>query len=576
MQEYQTCQRSMFNQINTINTMKRTSILIVLFVCNFYHVMANKALTHDTITIQAPTTSQLNDDNTDKSCIKPEYSGFRIMNIDTPNNYYNFITDKLCENICFFSPDSTADNTKKKKKKKNILMTVSRISNGEILYKKTSQLKGQKYILSKTSLTELGLNNTTITDFATGSPILQTKNVHSYLCYTKDKLYLVPQTYLNNRPMITAYSLTTGKTVWQNKFINIDYGLTTCQPIDSVSDYVVSGDLFRVNWETGDIKKLDCKTSITNKKQVLASAFIGMAAGVASGAVTGSITGIHTSVVPIYYPTTNNNYNTSICPPNSFTIGGLNSNIIQDSGKNYFADRNTLYCFDDDMNKTWDVKLPEKATRSEIFLKGDTICMVNLALAIYGNSGKKAMEKPYVATFSATDGKLFSYQPMDIEDQNVLSCTSSNDQLYLLFPDREAIYNTINNQIEIFDTDTTHIGGFKYYIGKGQMYKRNSDNSFSEIKPTNNTVPIMTNNGYVVDVENGNPTVLATSAETYGTIARHDDMTFIVGKRSKFLELWLLKNGEATLINDRINSVSTKNRNIILCLDNWQVQVLNY
>ena len=42
-------------------------------VCNFYHVMANKALTHDTITIQAPTPSQLNDDNTDKSCIKPVY-----------------------------------------------------------------------------------------------------------------------------------------------------------------------------------------------------------------------------------------------------------------------------------------------------------------------------------------------------------------------------------------------------------------------------------------------------------------------------------------------------------------------
>ena len=146
----------MLNQINTINTMKRTSILIVLFVCNFYHVMTHKAMAHDTITILDTTPSQLNDDNTDKSCIKPESLGFKIMNIDTPNEYYNFITDKSCENICFFSPDSTADNTKKKKKKKNILMTVSRISDGELLYKKTSQLKGQKYIV-KNKLDRVGL-----------------------------------------------------------------------------------------------------------------------------------------------------------------------------------------------------------------------------------------------------------------------------------------------------------------------------------------------------------------------------------------------------------------------------------
>jgi hypothetical protein len=186
------------------------------------------------------------------------------------------------------------------------------------------------------------------------------------------------------------------------------------------------------------------------------------------------------------------------------------------------------------------------------------------------------MEKPYVATFSATDGKLFSYQPMEIENQNVISCFSSNDRLHLLFPNREAIYNTITNKMDIVDTDTTLIGSFKYYIDEGQLFKLDSNNTFSEIKPTKNTLPIRTNNGYVVDLKNGKPTVLANPAEAYRTIASHDDMTFVVGQRGKFMELWLLKNGEAALISDRLNSVRTKYRHLVLCLDNGKIQVLSY
>ena len=130
--------------------------------------------------------------------------------------------------------------------------------------------------------------------------------------------------------------------------------------------------------------------------------------------------------------------------------------------------------------------------------------------------------------------------------------------------------------MDIVDTDTTLIGSFRYYVGDGQLYKLNSDNSFSEIKPTENTMPIRTNNGYVVDVKNGKPTVLATPLEAFRTIASHNDMIFILGQRTNFMELWLLKNGEAALINDRINSVRTKHRHLILSLDNGKIQVVSY
>ena len=551
--------------------MRRISILIALSICLSCHVMADNVLKHDTTTIQTASPSQLHKEKTEKKFIKPEVFGFKIKNIDVPKDYYNFITDDSCENICFLSADSTADNTKKKKKQ-SILMTVKRISDNKLLYRKTFPWKGQKYILSKTSLTELLSNNTTITDFATTAQLFEQKGVHSYMGYVNNKLLLCSHSNLTDKVKITAYSLTTGQEVWQQKkLLNNDNGMTTCQPIDEVSDYVVSGDLIRVNWETGDIKRLESKTSIANQKKVLSTIFIGAATG-----IVGGMMGLSAIYYPVYNTTLNNNYRSFFYMPSPLKIGGLNSYVIQNSGKNYFADRNSLYCFDDDMNETWKIELPEKATRSELFLKGDTICMVNLALAIYGNGGAKAMEKPYVATFSATDGKLFSYQPMEMENQNVISCISSNDQLHLLFPNREAIYNTTSNKMDFFDTDTTLIGSFKYYIDEGQLFKVDTDNSFSEIKPTRNTVPIRTNKGYVVDVKNGKPTVLATPTEAYRTIASHDDMTFIVGQRGKFMELWLLKNGEAALISDRLNSIRTKSRHLILCLDNGKIQILSY
>ena len=93
---------------------------------------------------------------------------------------------------------------------------------------------------------------------------------------------------------------------------------------------------------------------------------------------------------------------------------------------------------------------------------------------------------------------------------------------------------------------------------------------------TKDYMPIRTNNGYVVDVKNGKPTVLATPSEAFRTIATHDDMTFIIGQRGGFMELWLLKNGEAALINDRIESIRTKYRHLILCLDNGKIQVISY
>lgn len=543
--------------------MRRIFILAAFFSCMFRQVMANNVMIHDTISIHDKSLSQ-REENADKNFIKPETYGIEIRNIDAPENLFNFIIDDSCENICFLSKDTTATN-KKKKKAKNVLLTVKRISDDKILYSKSFQWEGQKFVLSKTSLTEILFNSTSITNLETvEQQILQ--GGWKSLGYVNDNVILYKQVFSTK---VAAYSMKEGEEVWQqSKFIDGDNGMVYCQPIDEVTDYIVSKDLVRINWETGDIKSLDCKTSITNKKMVLASALVGIAAGVVGG-VAGT---------PVFYPiyTKNTDYRRSFfIAPGAYTIAGLNSNVIQKSGKNYFADRNSLHCFDNDMNETWSVKLPEKATRSELFFKGDTICMVNLAEGLYGSGGTKSMEKPYVATCTI-DGRWLSYQSVEMEDQKVMSYISFDDHMHLLFLDKEAICNTASNTIDMFDTDTTLIGSLKYYVGEGQLYKLDSDKSFSGIKSTKNSILVRTGNGYVVEVKNGKTTILANPSEVYNVIATNGDKTFIVGQKDNFKELWLIKNGEAVLVNDRIKSIRIKYRHLILSTDNAGLQILSY
>ena len=95
--------------------MRRIFVLTALSICMFGHVMAHNALTHDTITIQTKSPSLLTKEKPEKKFIKPEAFGFKVKNLNVPKDFYNFITDDSCENICFLSEDTTAANTNKKK-----------------------------------------------------------------------------------------------------------------------------------------------------------------------------------------------------------------------------------------------------------------------------------------------------------------------------------------------------------------------------------------------------------------------------------------------------------------------------
>lgn len=544
--------------------MKRTLILTTFLVSALCQVMAFRAPKNDTLSTQ-PVATILQSNVT---VAKGESPNYKLRNVTLPEDLYKrFVMDESGENICLFSKDPET----KEKKHPKVLLSVKRISDDKLLYSKAYTDHGEKFLLSKTSIVEIGLNKVTITDLATGAELLNKSKVF-YMGAINGCIILKSLTSLTGKQI--AYSMTTGEEIWSKKLINDD-GITYNQPIDSVSDYVVTGNLKRVNWLTGDIQELESKTSIANKKSILLQALVGVAGGIAGGLLTG--------YAPIILPNASTpssvvTYDRSIFIfPSDDKIGGLTSNICQESGKNYYADRNSIRCFSNDMTDIWKTELPEKGTRSQVFLKGDTLCMINLALGIYGG-GAKPRETPYIALFSATDGKQFAYQPIEVEKQNILASALYSGKARMLFQDFEAVYDFANSKMDYVRHDTTLVGGYKRFINEGEVCVRDNNGNFTEIKPTDYVLPVLTTKGYIVDAISSSSRVMVENGALCPIVAQRNGSKYVVchSQTNNTLELWCIKNGSKTLVTDELLNYWKDKNNLILLLPNYKLQVLTY
>lgn len=543
--------------------MKRTLILTTFLVSALCQAMAFHAPKNDTLSTQ-PVNAILPSNGL---AAKSTSGSYNLRNITVPEDTYKrFVMDESGENICLFSKDPET----KEKKHPKVLLSVKRISDDKLLYSKAYTDHGEIFLLTKTSIVEIGYTEVTITDLATGAELLNKSKVF-YMGAINGCIILKSLTSLTGKQI--AYSMTTGEEMWSKKLISDD-GITYNLPIDSVSDYIVTGNLKRVNWQTGDIQELESKTSIANKKSILQQALVGVAGGIAGGLLTG--------YAPIILPNASTptsvvTYDRSIFIfPSDDKIGGLTSNICQESGKNYYADRNSIRCFSNDMTDIWKTELPEKGTRSQVFLKGDTLCMINLALGIYGG-GAKPRETPYIALFSATDGKQFAYQPIEAEKQNVLSSALYDGKVRMLFQDFEAVYDLAANKMDYVRHDTTLVGGYTRYVNEGEICARDNSGNFTEIKPTDYALPVFTTKGYVVDAISSSSRVMFDDG-ICGVVAHRNGNTYVIceSPNNDTLELWCIKNGNKTLIANEIMDFEVGKNALILLLPNRKLQVLTY
>ena len=128
----------------------------------------------------------------------------------------------------------------------------------------------------------------------------------------------------------------------------------------------------------------------------------------------------------------------------------------------------------------------------------------------------------------------------------------------LLFYNREARYRFADRYWSLGDRDTSEVGHFICYLTDKMCYTKNDDNSFSEIKSTEEYTPVLTTRGYVINIKEHKPKVIAIKANTYLQVAQLNDMYFYRGGKGK-KELWCFNSGQATLVAEDVKQVWQKN-----------------
>lgn len=506
-----------------------------------------------------------------KISVSTEPLNFEVTEFSVPEFCRNIFCDRECKNIGF---ECFAKNPEENRKT-HLVVTVRRASDNKQLYSKNFKY-AKNFILTANSIAEYDKTSTAIFSLEYGAELLNKK--YSVLGLINDNIILTSVNGLTS-VKVRAYSMTTGKERWRTSLIG-EAGLTYNQTIDEESDYIVTNDLVRINWETGKTQKLKAKTSITDKKAVF-NMFLAAAVLGAIGGIAGGITGYY--AYPIFIPS-NQSYRSTMFSnrhlfywPQYGNISKLTSNIASNDNLNYFADRNSIRCFDDNFNERWNTELKDKGTCSNLFLKGDTLVMINLASALDADAGLIQREKPYIATFNSKDGGQLTMQKIDVEDKSVCSSTLIDNRLHLLMDNKEAIYDFASNKMNIVPIDTTMTGPCIRYINEYTYFSKNDDNTFYDIRSTSDTTLAVTSNGSIIDIRSPKVSVVHAPHSYYQTVAFYDDMLFLTKENpgGDTYELWCIKDDKATLVSSNVIGIRKQPQHLIVWLDNNKVQLLN-
>ena len=128
----------------------------------------------------------------------------------------------------------------------------------------------------------------------------------------------------------------------------------------------------------------------------------------------------------------------------------------------------------------------------------------------------------------------------------------------MLFYNREAEYRFSDRYLFFGDRDTTQVGHFVCYLTDKMCYTKNDNNSFSEIKSTEEYTPVLTTRGYIVNITEREPKIIAEKENTYFQVAQINNLYFYQGGKGK-KELWCFYSGQATLVAEDVKQVWLNN-----------------
>ena len=493
---------------------------------------------------------------------------FRTQSLEftVPNDNYQFITDKNAKYIVYRYADPKTKNTEKPQS----IIKAYRVSDMKLLFSmEVPQLQGQTFNLVESEAGMLlveNINNIQIAVYnaESGNKLWSKKfsawgNMRGVVGMSNGIAVLRMAPAFGNL-YFSAFSLVTGEKLWTDK-LSAMYGLSYCQPIDKNYEYMVTDALYRVNMNTGEHKKLGSTvTALTFKEKE----FRPLVEGSSEEALSNMIY-LHSleKNVSVVSPMT-----TKFCVPYSMvkkaSVVGLSSGILSKNGKNYFADHNSLVCFDDDMNVVWRTELTDKATRSDLYMKDDVIYMVNHAVGIFDVVFKALQfDYAYVAAFDAKDGHQLYIKKVDNTNFHIDDIIVVGNKIHMLSQNKEAVFDMDSKEMSFNQMNNKFIK----YMKADDMYVRNEDDTFTVLANSADKVIALGQDGNWYNIANpANLLKIVHYSDICIRYMSNNGMEFIASKAKsgKGLDLWITNNGKSSVYEKELFDVRALGDKLLL------------
>lgn len=488
------------------------------------------------------------------------------LEFTVPNDNYQFITDKNAKYIVYRYADPKTKNTEKPQS----IIKAYRVSDMKLLFSmEVPQLQGQTFNLVESEAGMLlveNINNIQIAVYnaESGNKLWSKKfsawgNMRGVVGMSNGIAVLRMAPAFGNL-YFSAFSLVTGEKLWTDK-LNAMYGLSYCQPIDKNYEYMVTDALYRVNMNTGEHKKVGSTvTALTFKEKE----FRPLVEGSSEEALSNMIY-LHSleKNVSVVSPMT-----TKFCVPYSMekkaSVVGLSSGILSKNGKNYFADHNSLVCFDDDMNVVWRTELTDKATRSDLYMKDDVIYMVNHAVGIFDVVFKALQfDYVYVAAFDAKDGHQLYIKKVDNTNFHIDDIIVVGNKIHMLSQNKEAVFDMDSKEMSFNQMNNKFIK----YMKADDMYVRNEGDTFTVLANSADKLIVLGQDGNWYNIANpANPLKIVHYSDICIRYMSNNGMEFIASKAKsgKGLDLWITNNGKSSVYEKELFDVRALGDKLLL------------
>lgn len=369
----------------------------------------------------------------------------------------------------------------------------------------------------------------------------------------------------------TGFSLTTGEKVWNEK-LDASFGLSYNKPLGGDNDYIVTDALYRVNIKTGEHHKIGgTATAASFKASEFRKLLKDLDDDAASELICLHSLGIRKKMADLL--------TIKFCIPESREskpcVVGLSSGILSDNGRNYFADRNSLICFDDNMMEIWRTELTKKGTRSDLYLKDGVIYMINHAVGTFSRvNAALQFESAYVAAFDAKDGHLLYLKDVDESNFHVDDIVVVGDKIHMLSNKAEAVFDMKTKEMSVKQTKMKYV----HYHHSDDMYVRNLDDSFSAMCNSADMVVALGQDGNWYNiVDPANPQKVAHFSDVCIKCMSSNGMDFI-GSKSKSgvgLDLWIVNDGKSSVYQKGLFNIEEFDSGVLLQFLDGSIKILS-